>query len=107
MAPVEVPVSKPVDVDPGTLSDAETEEITGSITFGEQKESKVEELTAATGSEEQVRVRANLLNNLDMLMKDKGFCLGEAQKPTELSINHRKIYAIRPSVASIGKSKRL
>ena len=56
-------VSIPVDVDPGSLSDTETEEIIDAINFGEQKESKVEELTA-TGSDEQVRVRADLLNNL-------------------------------------------
>ena len=56
--------AKPVEVDPGSLSDTETEEITDTITFGDKKESKVEDLTAATGSDEQVRVRADLLNHL-------------------------------------------
>jgi chemosensory pili system protein ChpA (sensor histidine kinase/response regulator) len=60
----EAPAPKQVDVDPGSLSEAETEVISDTITFGDQKKSTIEDLTAATGSDEQVRVRADLLNNL-------------------------------------------
>ncbi len=60
----EVPAAKIVAIDPESLSDAETEEITDSITFGAQAEAKAEEASTATGSDEQVRVRADLLNHL-------------------------------------------
>ncbi len=60
----EVPAAKIVDVNPESLSDAETEEITDTITFGDQAQSKLEEVSAATGSDEQVRVRADLMNSL-------------------------------------------
>ncbi len=53
-----------IDIAPEALSDEETEEITDTIAFGDQAESKIEEVSAATGSDEQIRVRSDLLNNL-------------------------------------------